>query len=190
MTRFKIFFQISLNRIFFFIGLGVSTKIIVADFKDPNCLDKIVNELEDFNIDIGVLVNNVGMLGEHHMPFLELPKEDVIGMINVNCLAATVLCHSLMPKMKQKGKGAVINLSSSANFAIIPYLGVYAATKHYMTAFTVAIAEEYKDCGIEVQCIEPGAVKTAMTTHFDEVMTFIFVTNFVNILMLFLLLEI
>ena len=131
-------------------------------------------------------MNNVGMLGEHHMPFLELPKEDVIGMINVNCLAATVLCHSLMPKMKQKGKGAVINLSSSANFAIIPYLGVYAATKHYMTAFTVAIAEEYKDCGIEVQCIEPGAVKTAMTTHFDEVMTFIFVTNFVDILILLL----
>ena len=113
------------------------------------------------------------MLGEHHMPFLELPKEDVIGMINVNCLAATVLCHSLMPKMKQKGKGAVINLSSSANFAIIPYLAVYAATKHYMTAFTVAIAEEYKDCGIEIQCIEPGAVKTAMTTHFDEVKKFI-----------------
>ena len=138
---------------------------------DPNCLPRIVEELEQFNIDIGVLVNNVGMLGEHHMPFLELPKEDVIGMVNVNVLAGTFLCHSLMPKMKQKGKGAVINVSSSANFSFMPYLSVYAATKHYMTAFTVAIAEEYKGSGIDIQCLEPGAVKTSMTTHFSEVTT-------------------
>ena len=138
---------------------------------DPNCLPRIVQELEQFNIDIGVLVNNVGMLGEHHMPFLELPKDDVIGMVNVNVLAGTFLCHSLMPKMKQKGKGAVINVSSSANFAFMPYLSVYAATKHYMTAFTVAIAEEYKGSGIEIQSLEPGAVKTSMTTHFSEVTT-------------------
>ena len=136
---------------------------------DPKCLPRIVQELEQFKIDIGVLVNNVGMLGEHHMPFLELPQEDVIGMVNVNVLAGTYLCHSLMPKMKEKGKGAVINVSSSANLIFIPYLAVYAATKHYMTAFTMAIAEEYRGSGIEIQCLEPGAVKTSMTTHFDEV---------------------
>ena len=136
---------------------------------DPKCLPRIVQELEEFNIDIGVLVNNVGMLGEHHMPFLELPLEDVVGMVNVNVLAGTYLCHSLMPKMRAKGKGAVINVSSSANLIFIPYLAVYAATKHYMTAFTMAIAEEYKGSGIEIQCLEPGAVKTSMTTHFDEV---------------------
>ena len=149
--------------------LGVSTRIITADFMDPKCLPRIGQELEQFNIDIGVLVNNVGMLGEHHMPFLELPLEDVVGMVNVNVLAGTYLCHSLMPKMKAKGKGAVINVSSSANLIFIPYLAVYAATKHYMTAFTMAIAEEYKGSGIEIQCLEPGAVKTSMTTHFDEV---------------------
>ena len=150
---------------------GISTKIIVADFMDPNVLPRIVQELEEFNIDIGVLVNNVGMLGEHHMPFLELDLKTVTGMINVNILAATVLCHSLMPKMKQQGKGAVINVSSIANLASFPYLAVYAATKHYMTAFTVAIAEEYKGCGIEIQCLEPGGVKTSMTQHFDDVTT-------------------
>ena len=149
--------------------LGISTKIIVADFMDPSVLQRIVQELDQFNIDIGVLVNNVGMLGEHHMPFLELDLETVTGMINVNILAGTVLCHALLPKMKKKGRGAVINISSSANFTPIPYLAVYAATKHYMTAFTQAITEEYKGCGVEIQCIEPGAVKTSMTELFDEV---------------------
>ena len=81
--------------------VGISTKIIVADFMDPNVLHRIVQELDQFNIDIGVLVNNVGMLGEHHMPFLELDLETVTGMINVNILAGTVLCHALLPKMKK-----------------------------------------------------------------------------------------
>ena len=103
------------------------------------------------------------------MPFLELDQQTVIDMINVNILSATVLCHSLLPKMKEKGKGAIINISSLAAYIFAPYLAEYAATKHYMSAFTMAIAEEYANCGVEIQCVEPGAVDTAMTQYFDEV---------------------
>ena len=71
--------------------------------------------------------------------------------------------------MKDKGKGAIINISSLAAYFFAPYLAEYAATKHYMSAFTMAIAEEYANCGVEIQCIEPGAVDTAMTQYFDEV---------------------
>ena len=147
----------------------MNTKIIVADFTNPGVLPRVVEEIERFNIDIGVLVNNVGMLGPHHMPFLELDQRTVIDMINVNVLTATVLCHSLLPKMKERGRGAVINLSSVASLFIGPYLAEYTATKHYMTSFTQSIAEEYSDTGITIQSVEPGAVETAMTEHFDEV---------------------
>jgi len=147
---------------------GIDTNIIVADFTDPKAPHKVIKELEQLNIDIGVLVNNVGMLGEHQMPFLELDESTVIGMINVNMLAATILCHSILPKMKKKGKGAIINISSIAAYFVAPYLAVYAATKHYMSAFTLAIAAEYADSGVDIQCVEPGAVETAMTKYFDE----------------------
>ena len=154
--------------------LGIDTNIIVADFTDPKAPHKVIKELEQLNIDIGVLVNNVGMLGEHQMPFLELDESTVSGMINVNMLAATVLCHSILPKMKKKGKGAIINISSIAAYFVAPYLAVYAATKHYMSAFTLAIAAEYADSGVDIQCVEPGAVETAMTQYFDEVSTITF----------------
>ena len=85
-------------------------------------LPRIIQELEQLNIDIGVLVNNVGMLGEHQMPFLALDEATVVGMINVNILAATVLCHSLLPKMKEKGKGAIINISSIAAYFLLHIL--------------------------------------------------------------------
>ena len=149
--------------------IGILTKIIVADFADPDVLSMIEEDLERFEIDIGILVNNVGMLGDHFMPFQDLDEQTVIGMINVNILATTVLCHKILPRMKKKGRGAVINLSSTAAYIFSPYLALYTATKNYMSAFTVAIAEEYKDCGIEIQCVEPGAVKTRMTQYFDEV---------------------
>ena len=96
------------------------TKIIVADFADPDVLSMIEEDLERFEIDIGILVNNVGMLGDHFMPFQDLDEQTVIGMINVNILATTVLCHKILPKMKEKGRGAVINLSSTAAYIFSP----------------------------------------------------------------------
>ena len=155
--------------LYLFYLLGASTKIIVADFTKPEVLPMVVQDIEQFNIDVGVLVNNVGLLGPHHMPFLELDQQTVIDIINVNVLAATVLCHSLLPKMKKKGKGAIINVSSMGAYFIMPYLAEYGATKHYMSAFTQAIAAEYSGSGVTIQCIEPGAVETSMTEHFDEV---------------------
>ena len=129
----------------------------------------VVRELDKLNIDIGILVNNVGMLGEHQMPFLELDESTVVGMINVNVLTATVLCHSILPKLKRRGKGAIINISSIAAYFFAPYLALYASTKHYLSAFTMALAAENADSGIYIQCIEPGAVETAMTQFFDVV---------------------
>merc|ERR1711997_479317 len=78
---------------------GVDTRIIVADFTNPSILQTIVTRIDEFKFDIGVLVNNVGLLGGHAMPFLELEKSTVLDIINVNVTAATFLCHSWLPKM-------------------------------------------------------------------------------------------
>merc|ERR1719318_352969 len=89
----------------------VKTMVIVADFTKIEALDYIVRELKDSSLDIGVLVNNVGILGPHWQPFLELDSKIVKDMITVNITAATVLCHELLPAMVKKGKGAVINIA-------------------------------------------------------------------------------
>ena len=150
----------------------MDTRIIVADFTNPNILPAIVTKIDEFKIDIGVLVNNVGLLGGHAMPFLELEKSTVLDIINVNVTTATYLCHSLLPKMIAKGRGAIINLSSIASHAPCPYYAEYAATKHYLTAFTQALASEYGDSGVTIQCVEPGQVETEMTKYFDKVLIY------------------
>merc|ERR1719153_199161 len=139
----------------------VKTMIIVADFTDIEVLDKIVEELRESKVDLGVLVNNVGILGPHFMPFLELDGKIVKDMITVN-----ILCHKLLPAMVKKKKGAVINIASFGSFLMGSYLAEYIATKHYMHAFTEAISVELEDTGVIIQEVDPGAVATEMTKDF------------------------
>merc|ERR1719153_2093385 len=141
----------------------VKTMIIVADFTDIEVLDKIVEEIRESKVDIGVLVNNVGILGPHFMPFLELDGKIVKDMITVNISAATILCHKLLPDMVKKGKGAIINIASTASYLSGPYLAEYFATKHYLHAFTEAIAIENEGTGVIIQEVDPGHVATEMT---------------------------
>ena len=144
----------------------VKTMLIVADFTKLEVLDYIIEKLRDSKLDIGVLVNNVGILGPHFQPFLELDSKIVRDMITVNITAATVLCHELLPAMLHKRKGAIINIASIASYMPGPYIAEYTATKHYMHAFTEAIAMEYEGTGVIIQEVDPGQVATEMTKDF------------------------
>lgn len=148
--------------------LGVKTIVIVADFTDSRVLPEIVRQVKASGIDVGILVNNVGILGPHYMPFLELDAKIAEDMITVNITAATMLCHHMLPDMVNKGKGAIINIASMASYTPMPYLAEYAATKHYMRAFTEALAQEYKHTGVVIQEVDPGQVVTAMTELFEQ----------------------
>ena len=92
-----------------------------------------------------MLVNNVGTLGPHWMPFLELEEHNVKEIININVLSGTMLIHFVLPGMVQKRKGAIINISSACSAFPVPYLATYSATKSFIAAFTNAISAEYRD---------------------------------------------
>ena len=144
----------------------VKTMIIVADFTNVEVPNQIVEKIRESKVDIGVLVNNVGIHGPHVMPFLELDRKIVRDMITVNISAATILCHELLPAMVKKKKGAVINIASFGSFGMGVFLAEYVATKHYMHAFTEAIAVELEDTGVIVQEVDPGQVATEMAKDF------------------------
>ena len=133
------------NEISIFVILGIRCLLIAQDFSSPSALPSIIKNLESRQLDIGVLVNNVGLMGPHWMPFLELEEQMVRDIINVNVSAGTGLIHALLPDMIRKGRGAIINISSTCGAFPVPYLATYAATKHFIAAFTKAITAEYQD---------------------------------------------
>merc|ERR1719219_520636 len=146
---------------------GCRVIIIQADFTDVSVLPVIVQRIKEEKVEIGVLVNNVGILGPGMLPFLELDPTIVKDMITVNITAATYLCHQLLPAMISKGKGAIINVASMGSYMPGPYLAEYVATKHYMHSFTESLALEMEGTGVVIQEMDPGAVNTEMTKEFD-----------------------
>jgi len=140
----------------------VKTEIIVMDFTDSSAVKKVAKELDKLNVDIGILVNNVGMMGPHFIPFLELEETTARDMITVNCMSATLMTHHILPKMLAKNKGAIINIVSSTSFYVMPFFSEYSATKHYMAAWTAGLRAEIGSCNVIIQEIDPGQTNTNM----------------------------
>ena len=114
-------------------------------------------------LDIGVLINNVGMVPSHPMYFDENSEQDLWRMINVNVASVTFMTHLLLPGMLKKGRGAVVNVSSIAGITPNPLHTVYSGTKAFVDLFTQGLVEEYSGRGVHFQCVMPGFVATNMT---------------------------
>ncbi|CAH2012816.1 unnamed protein product [Acanthoscelides obtectus] len=143
---------------------SVETKTIAVDFTDTRSIyhdiDKQLTGLE-----IGVLINNVGMSYSHPEYFLENKDNDHLydDLIACNIYSVTNMCKIVMPGMVERRKGVVVNISSTAAQIPSPMLTVYAATKSYVVKFSEDLATEYARYGITVQCLLPGYVVTNMS---------------------------
>ncbi|OWF47111.1 inactive hydroxysteroid dehydrogenase-like protein 1 [Mizuhopecten yessoensis] len=120
--------------------------------------------------EIGILVNNVGVMYDYPQPFLEVPTEMLWQLINVNVATATMMTHMILPQMVQRCKGAVVMVSAGSCDKITPLTTVYSATKSFLDYFARAIQYEYKDKGIIVQSLMPFYVATRMT-RFSETLS-------------------
>jgi len=105
-----------------------------------------------------LLVNNAG-LGTAGR-FAELDSAGEEAEIRLNVVAVTRLTRAALPGMIERGKGAVINVSSMAGFAPSAYMATYAATKAFVNAFTEALHDELSGTGVKVQALCPGFTRT------------------------------
>ncbi|RZF36738.1 hypothetical protein LSTR_LSTR005051 [Laodelphax striatellus] len=138
----------------------IKTKIIVVDF--VNIRDS-QPEIEQHlaSLDIGLLVNNVGVsIGIGY--FLEYNWKEINDMIEVNSKSVIGMTAIILPKMVAKRKGVIINVSSIASRVPTLYMSAYAATKAFVTKFSEDLMLEYEDYGITVQCLTPAFVATKM----------------------------
>jgi 17beta-estradiol 17-dehydrogenase / very-long-chain 3-oxoacyl-CoA reductase len=140
----------------------VKTKCIPIDFTSELIIYSTIAEGLK-GLDIAVLVNNVGMSIDHPMFLTEATDKTLNNVITVNCNAVTFMTKLVLPKMVEKQKGVIINISSQSGLRPVPLLSVYSATKAYVEFFSAAVSEEYKSKGIIVQCISPGFVATKMS---------------------------
>ncbi len=133
------------------------------DLAKHKSIAELCDWLEQESLTPDFLINNAGS-GDRG-PFATSDFKRLNQMMQVNVVSLTLLTRKLLPAMMRAKRGAVLNVSSSASFLPIPDMGVYAATKAFVTSFTEALRAEVRSHGITVSALCPGPVHT----EFDKV---------------------
>jgi NAD(P)-dependent dehydrogenase (short-subunit alcohol dehydrogenase family) len=107
---------------------------------------------------IDVLVNNVGtgILGAAE----ESSAADVRDLFDINLFGAVRMTNAVLPQMRARRSGKIVNMSSSGGHAAVPFAAYYCATKHALEAYSAALRAELLPLGLFVSVVGPGPVST------------------------------
>jgi len=129
-----------------------------VDLTEEGAAKRLRDDVAARGHDVDLLVNCAG-LGRTG-PFDSQRPEAVRAMIALNVRAVVELTHAVLPAMRARGRGRIVNVASNAAFQPVPFLTVYAATKAFVLSFTEGLAEELRGTGVRVQALCPGLTRT------------------------------
>lgn len=142
-------------------GVDAALKLPL-DVTDAGSVNAAVVKIEEELDPIDVLVNNAGFTTYGAVE--ELPEEQVEEMFEVNVLGVIRTTRAVIPAMRDRGSGRIINISSIAGRLPVPVNTVYSATKSAIEALSDGLRHELAPFGIQVVIIEPGAIATEFGT--------------------------
>jgi uncharacterized protein len=137
---------------------GARFTILDRDLARPETPAAIARGLEERGLAVDILVNDAGF--GLYGPFAETPIDRELEMIQVNVTALTHLTKLLLPGMRARRRGRILNVASTAAFQPGPLMAVYYATKAYVLSFTEALANELDGSGVTVTALCPGPTIT------------------------------
>lgn len=131
-----------------------------ADMRKPEEIKNMIVYFEERHGGIDVLVNNAGI--QHVAPVEEFPEDKWNDILAINLSSAFHTVKHVVPSMKNKKWGRIINLASAHALVASPYKSAYVAAKHGIAGFTKTIALEVAESNITVNAICPGYVLTSL----------------------------
>ena len=106
---------------------------------------------------IDILVNNAGLYASLSMrPFEQIPVQEWRQVMDVNVMSMFLTCRAVVPRMRERGGGRIVNISSGTPFRGVPYVLHYVTSKGAIVALTRALAKELGDDEVLVNCVAPG----------------------------------
>ena len=136
----------------------LAIRVLTLDVDDAASVQRGVAEVHATSGRIDVLVNNAGIGGGG--PIEDVPVDWAQGLFQTNYFGVVRMVQAVLPGMRQRGAGAIVNVSSIAGRLAIAGHGHYSAVKHALEALSEALAQEVQRFGIRVAIVEPGVVVT------------------------------
>lgn len=136
---------------------------MTADVSDESQINEVVQKTQAEWGQVDILVNNAGVM--LFGPIAEANTEDWRRMINLNVLGLMYATHAVLPLMKARSQGHIVNISSVAGRLANAGTGVYNASKWAVGAFSESLRKEVYSNNIRVTIIEPGLVATELPQH-------------------------
>jgi len=134
---------------------GRRVEVLPADLADREQLQRVADRVRDRSRPVDLLVNNAGFGLGHAFTYGALADEE--RLVDVLVRAVLVLSHAAAGPMRDRGYGAIINVSSVSGFVV---MGSYSAAKAWVTTFTEGLANELGRHGVQVTALCPGFVHT------------------------------
>jgi len=138
--------------------LGWNATGLELDVTSAEGIDAAVAALGPQGVDL--LVNNAGL--QHVAPLDEFPRERWEMLIAVMLTGAAMLTRALLPGMRQRGFGRIVNVGSIHSLVASPYKSAYVAAKHGLIGFAKTIALETADSDITINTVCPSYVRTPL----------------------------
>ena len=141
----------------------VQTKIYAMDFaanrdEDFANLKKLVSEL-----DISILINNVGQSHSIPVPFNETPEKEMKDIITINCFGTLRVTQLITPGMIQRKRGLILTMASFGGIMPTPLLATYSGSKAFLQQWSTALSGELAPYNIQVQLVQSYLVTSAMS---------------------------
>jgi len=136
-----------------------------CDVSDGAQVDAMIAEAQARMGHVDILVNNAGVT---HMPSLleDVTEADFDRVFAINCKSVYLTARALVPQMKARGQGAILNIASTAGVSPRPRLNWYNASKGWMITATRTMAVELAPMGIRVNALNPVAGDTPLLKSF------------------------
>jgi len=138
---------------------GIVVKTVSVDLSQASSHETIKEASEE--LDIGLVISNAGF--ELHGPFLNQQPDQLSALVRLHVHTPILLAHSFGQRLKGRGRGGLLLVSSITAFSPVPYLAHYAATKAWMLHFGTSLHYELKKANVDVTTLLPGITDTEMT---------------------------
>lgn len=140
---------------------GQQVQSICGDVSQPESCQTIVRQAQEILPDVTILVNNAGIYGPMGQ-FEEVDWAAWVEAIQINLFGTALMCRAVIPLLRKRGYGKIINLSGGGATAPLQRISAYAASKAAVVRLTETLAEELRDAHVDVNAIAPGALNTRL----------------------------